>query len=108
MCSSRRDAHGALRQEREYLFSQPDHPVNPEDQWGDRGHSQITLTLKGYLKIKDYIGGDQKQDLSGFVVVVQSLSHIPHFATSGTIVRLGFPGFPVLHPLPEFAHTHIH
>ena len=104
-CSSRRDARGAMRRKREYLFSQLDQPVNPEDQWGDRGHSQITLTSKGYLKIKDYIGGDQKQDQNGFVVVVQLLSCVQLFATSWTTVRLGFP---VLHYLPEFVHTHIH
>ena len=33
-----------------------------------------------------------------------SLSHVQLFVTLWT----SMPGFPVLHNLPEFAHTHVH
>lgn len=58
--SSRRNVCGSMGQERGHLSSHPDQPVNPGDQWGDRGRSQITLTFKGYLKTKDYIGRDKR------------------------------------------------
>ena len=35
---------------------------------------------------------------------VQSLSHVQLFATP----QASMPGFPVLHHLPEFAHTHVY
>lgn len=45
---SRKDAHGAMREEGDTYLASQMNQMNPGDQWDDRWHSQIALTATAY------------------------------------------------------------